>query len=303
MERMGEDVRGRDHQRFGQLLVKQQPHDLRSRQAEGTTLALGGVREAGPDIIGRQLRKLGQQLSLHHAAGQIHEDITHRDARASDAGLAESDFRIHRDAIQWAHSPSLRHAAASEAMEMTTLTFRDLIPPQSDPGPRQVRVVHGLSTMRPRPSLPTQADWLPVGRRVASSLVAHGRPSSLPSVRHNRTVFTREQCASFNLPARVAKVRHVVEALVRVPLGVPVAPFQGPAANGRTVHELREHVLGVPGSILKVGTALEERYGVAPEPVFVCQLRPNLRRHALAERRHPTRARAGRRRPEESCEM
>ena len=59
----------RDHQRFGQLLVKQQPHDLRSRQAEGTTLALGGVREAGPDIIGRQLRKLGQQLSLHHAAG------------------------------------------------------------------------------------------------------------------------------------------------------------------------------------------------------------------------------------------
>lgn len=100
---MREDVRERDHERLGQLFIKQQPHELRRRHAEGATLALGGVRQAGPNIIGGQLRKLGQQLSFYHAAGQIREDVAHGDARAFDARLAEANLGIHGDAIQGAH--------------------------------------------------------------------------------------------------------------------------------------------------------------------------------------------------------
>ena len=112
---MRQDVRERDHERLRQLFIKQQPHDLCRRHAEGATLALGGVREAGPNIIGRQLRKIGQQLSARHAAGQIREDVAHGDARAYDARLSKANLGIYDDAIQGAHTPSLRQAAVSPA--------------------------------------------------------------------------------------------------------------------------------------------------------------------------------------------
>ena len=113
VECMREDVRERDDERLGQLFIKQQPHGLRRRHAEGATLALGGVREAGPDIIGGQLREPGQHLSVRHAAGQICEDVAHGDARAFDARLAKANLGIYDDAIQGAHTPSLRQAAVS----------------------------------------------------------------------------------------------------------------------------------------------------------------------------------------------
>lgn len=78
-------------------------------------------------------------------------------------------------------------------------------------------------------------------------------------------------------------MRHVVETIVRVPLSVPVAPLQRPPADGRTVHELCEDVLGVPGSVLKVWPALDERHCVAAKPVLIRQFRPNVWWHAVAE--------------------
>src|SRR3977135_523798 len=84
---------------------------------------------------------------------------------------------------------------------------------------------------------------------------------------------------SFNLAKYVAKVWHVLESLVRVPPVVAIAPFQRPATNGRAVHELRKHMLGVPLPILKVRSALEQDDRVATKLVFVHQFRPNRSRH------------------------
>lgn len=124
MQGLRKDIRERRYERFGQLLVEQQPHDLRSRHAEGTTLTLGGIREAGPDVLGAQLREFAQQLSLGHAASQVPEDIANGDARAPDTGLAESDLGICDDAIQRAHTLSLRQAAVSAASAMLCSSLR-----------------------------------------------------------------------------------------------------------------------------------------------------------------------------------
>ena len=64
---------------------------------------------------------------------------------------------------------------------------------------------------------------------------------------------------------------------------IAIAPLQRPAANGRTVHDLRKRMLGGPLPILKVWPALEEDDGVATKLVFVRQFRPDCWRHTVAE--------------------
>src|SRR5450759_3596287 len=87
----------------------------------------------------------------------------------------------------------------------------------------------------------------------------------------------------FNLTKNVAEVWHVLESLVRVPPLIAIAPLQRPAANGRTVHELRKRMLRVSLPILKVRPALKQDDGVATKLVFVRQFRPDCWRHTVAE--------------------
>jgi hypothetical protein len=61
------------------------------------------ISEARLDVIRHELRELGQQGVLGHAAREIPEDIAHADARAMDARLAEPDGRVHADAVQEVH--------------------------------------------------------------------------------------------------------------------------------------------------------------------------------------------------------
>jgi hypothetical protein len=78
-------------------------------------------------------------------------------------------------------------------------------------------------------------------------------------------------------------MRKVLESLVRMPTTDSVRPSQRPSANGRTVHELREWVLGVSSPIPKMWPALQQYDGVTPKPVLVGQFRSNRRRHSVAE--------------------
>jgi hypothetical protein len=56
----------------------------------------------------------------------------------------------------------------------------------------------------------------------------------------------------YNLTKYVAELCHVLEALVRVPPAIAIAPLQRPVANGGTGHELRKHMLGMRLPMLKV---------------------------------------------------
>src|SRR5688572_9806203 len=49
-------------QGFRELLVEEQPHHLSRGDADGAAFALGCVGQASPDVLGRELGKVGQQL-------------------------------------------------------------------------------------------------------------------------------------------------------------------------------------------------------------------------------------------------
>jgi len=79
-----------------------------SRTAEGPTLPFGGVGQARPDVVPRQLRKVPNDLVFRHPARQVAEHVADGDAGPPDAGLAEPNVRVNRDALERTHTPSLR---------------------------------------------------------------------------------------------------------------------------------------------------------------------------------------------------
>jgi hypothetical protein len=106
VERIGKDIGQQHYELFGQLFIEEQAHRLR-RDAECSTFAFGRVGQAGPDVVARQLRKLPEDLVLGRPAGQVPQDVTDSDARASDARLAESDIRVNRDPMRIALLPAV----------------------------------------------------------------------------------------------------------------------------------------------------------------------------------------------------
>ena len=75
----------------------------RRRHVQRSAFPLGGVGEAGSDIVTAQLGELLQELILGRAAGQILEYITNRDPRASNTRLSKPHRRFNRDPIKALH--------------------------------------------------------------------------------------------------------------------------------------------------------------------------------------------------------
>ena len=70
------------------------------RQDQASTFALRRERQAGPDVLVRELREVVQDLALGHSAREIPQDITHGQAGPTHGRLAEADGRIDDDSIE-----------------------------------------------------------------------------------------------------------------------------------------------------------------------------------------------------------
>jgi len=86
------------------MLVEEEAHAASGcRYRQGATLSLGGVGEAGSDVVSLDLREVRQDLSLGHARRKPAEDVADGNPRATDAWLAKADLRIHDDPLEETH--------------------------------------------------------------------------------------------------------------------------------------------------------------------------------------------------------
>jgi len=83
-----------------------------SWDAHNTALAFGGERQAGADVVDRQLRKIAKDLFFAHPGCEIRQDVTDRDARSAHTRLPEANLRIDADSVSVIHGPNDRAAAA-----------------------------------------------------------------------------------------------------------------------------------------------------------------------------------------------
>ena len=74
------------------------------------TLAVSSKGEAGPDVVGLQVRTIAQQVRLGHSPGEILEDVLDCDAGASDARFASANARGDDDAVFPGHGVALLRA-------------------------------------------------------------------------------------------------------------------------------------------------------------------------------------------------
>ena len=73
-------------------------------------LAISGERKARPDVFTGQIGKVPEQIVLGHAGREIIENVGHRHAQATDAGLSSALSRLDGDAVSVRHCLSLRDA-------------------------------------------------------------------------------------------------------------------------------------------------------------------------------------------------
>lgn len=64
---------------------------------------MSGESEASGEVLRFQFREVFENLFLRHAAGEVFEDIFHRDAHAPDARLAAALIRGDCDSIMKIH--------------------------------------------------------------------------------------------------------------------------------------------------------------------------------------------------------
>src|SRR3990167_9356134 len=62
-----------------------------------------GEGQAGPNIVASEVRKVGQNLVLSHAASEVLQHVVHGDPRPPDAGLSAPHRRIDRDSFLPVH--------------------------------------------------------------------------------------------------------------------------------------------------------------------------------------------------------
>ena len=97
------------------LLIDEQSHVSRRRNALRPAFTLSGVSKARPDVFWFQLRKFLQDLRLVLTGRQVSENIANRDPGPAHAGLTEPNRRIDVDAIQEAHVRQSRVNPAATA--------------------------------------------------------------------------------------------------------------------------------------------------------------------------------------------
>ncbi len=69
------------------------------RHLDEALLPVRGKGEAGPDVIGRQVREVRHDVVDGHSGRQVLQHVVHRDGQPSDAGLAPQDaIRINASA-------------------------------------------------------------------------------------------------------------------------------------------------------------------------------------------------------------
>src|SRR5947209_8598963 len=86
---------------------------------------VGGKGEAGPDVVGSELRKIGEQLRDGHPASEILQHIAHRDPHAADARLPAPLARLDGDELRIVHAQSLPvqwHAVNERASDLLPRT-------------------------------------------------------------------------------------------------------------------------------------------------------------------------------------
>ena len=68
-----------------------------------TAFTVSGESEAGLQILGGKIGKVGEDFLFGHAAGEIVEDIVNRDAEPADARFAAALVGFDRDDVLVAH--------------------------------------------------------------------------------------------------------------------------------------------------------------------------------------------------------
>ena len=79
------------------------------RRRDHSSLAISGEREAGPDVVACQVRKVSEQIVLGHAGRQVVEHVGNRHAQAADAWFAVAFSGLDRDPVHVRHRPSVRN--------------------------------------------------------------------------------------------------------------------------------------------------------------------------------------------------
>src|SRR5258708_15947704 len=70
--------------------------------------AIGSVREAGADIVANELREVGEDGVLAHAAGEIGQDVLYGQPRTANGWFAEADGGVEDDALTIVHARNAR---------------------------------------------------------------------------------------------------------------------------------------------------------------------------------------------------
>lgn len=73
---------------------------------------VSGISKTGLYVLGRQVRKIQQNLLLRHAGRQVFEDVVHGNPHAAYAGLATAFSRFNGDNVPIIHGATSRVIAA-----------------------------------------------------------------------------------------------------------------------------------------------------------------------------------------------
>jgi len=85
------------------MILGGKPPGVSCRDGQGLLLAIGGVGEAGKNIIAGEIRKVCQDFFGRHAGGEIGEDIIDSDPHPSNAGFATALSRFQGNDVLVVH--------------------------------------------------------------------------------------------------------------------------------------------------------------------------------------------------------
>lgn len=97
-----------------EVLIEEKLHAVskasRGRDGPQPALAVGGVGEARPNVLRRQIGKVIDDLGRRHPRGQVFQHVPHRHPKPANAGLPAPLVRLDRDEVPVVHHRRLRRA-------------------------------------------------------------------------------------------------------------------------------------------------------------------------------------------------